>query len=149
MSILQNERNDKMRKIKIIALIIGVAIMVTTMAVPIAAADNTQKIDYTKHSSVAELDLNSYSTFGLLTDYNVYADKWFIMSNGIGVGCEGWTNLTSKSDGSYIYHYSNARAWLGDLYWDSGRQWGSGQVYASTGNVGQGAISTISIYYGT
>lgn len=143
-----NERDVKMRKTKIITLIIGVIMIITAMVAPVSAAANTQKIDYTKHSSVAELDPNSVSTLGLLASYNVYANKWYIMSNGIGVGCEGWTNLTD-SNGVYIYHYSNARAWKGALYWDSGRQWGSGQVYASTGNVGQGAISDISIYYGT
>ena len=138
-----------MRKTKIIASIIGVLMMVTTMVAPVSAAANTQKIDYTKHSSVAELYPNSIRTMGLLDSYNVYADKWYVMSNGIGVGCEGWTNLTSKTDGTYIYHYTTARAWIGSQYWDSSRQWGAGQISASTGNVGQGAISAISIYYGT
>jgi hypothetical protein len=71
------------------------------------------------------------------------------MSNGVGVGAAGWTNLVSKSDGSYIYHYTTARAWIGQQCWDSARTWGNGKVTASTGNVHQGAISNIDVYYGT
>lgn len=137
-----------MKKNKTIVSIIVVAMVMATMLISVSAAANDQKIDYTKHSSVAELDPNSISPSGILADYNVYADKWYVMSGYVGVGCEGWTNLTSKSDGTYIYHYSNARAWQDELYWDSGRVWGYGQVYASTGDVGQGAIYAISIYYG-
>jgi hypothetical protein len=98
---------------------------------------------------VVALMLTTMIAFVSAASYRVYADKWYVMSNGIGVGCEGWTNLTSKNDGTPIYHYSNARAWSGSQYWDSGRKWGTGKVYASTGNVGVGAISSISIYYGT
>lgn len=110
----------KMRKNRTIVLIMVLAIMLTTMITTVYAAS-----------------------------YSVYAEKWYIMDGWVGVGCEGWTNLISTIDGTPIYHYSNARAWLGEDYWDSGREWGTGKVYASTGDVGQGAISAISIYYGT
>lgn len=137
-----------MRKTKSIVQIIVAIMMIVTMVMPASAAEITQKIDYTKHSS-AVLDPDNVSPSGLFDPYNVYSDAWWIMSNGIGVGAEGWTNLTSKSDGSYIYHYSNIRVWSGSQYWESGRSWGYGKVQVSTGNVGQGALTTYNLYYGT
>jgi hypothetical protein len=109
----------KMRKTRIITSIIVVAIMLTAMIATVSAAGS----------------------------YTATADKWYVMSNGTGVGCEGWTNLVYDSDGSYVYHYTNCRAWSGSSYWDSGRKWGYGQVQNSTGNTGH-TITAISIYYG-
>lgn len=81
--------------------------------------------------------------------YHVYADKWYIMSNGIGVGGEGWTRLVGKTSGDDLRHYTNVRVYFGSLNYDSGRIYGTGKVYASTGNLKKGAVSSISIYYGT
>lgn len=142
-------KNDEKRKI--IVPIIGAAIMMVTTIAPVSAASTTitQKSNNTQHIAVVETDAKNHSLSGWFDPFNVYADKWYVMSYGVGVGAAGWTNLVSKSDGSYIYHYTTARAWIGQQCWDSARTWGNGKVTASTGNVHQGAISNIDVYYGT
>lgn len=137
-----------MQKNKRIIPIIVAAMMIATMAMPASATEVSGKIDYTKHSS-AVLDPNNSSSYVILADYVVSSDAWWIMSRGVGVGAEGWTDLDNKSDGSDKYHYSNIRVWLGSQYWESGRKWGYGKVQVSTGNVGQGALSSYDLYYGT
>lgn len=136
-----------MLKSKTMGSIIGAVMIVVTMAMPVLAAEPTQKIDYTEHSS-AELDPDYVSARGIFDDYVVYSDAWWIISNGVGVGAKGWTDIDEKSDGSDRYHYSNIRVYSGSQYWKSGREWGYGRVEVSTGNVGQSALSDYRLFYG-
>lgn len=135
-----------MLKSKTLGLIIGAVMIVVIMAMPVLAVEPTQ-IDYTEHSS-AELDPDYVSVRGIFDDYVVYSDAWWIMSNGVGVVAAGWTDIDEKSDGSDRHHYSNIRVYYGSQYWKSGREWGYGRVEVSTGNVGQGALSTYRLFYG-
>lgn len=137
-----------MRKSKTILSVIVAAMMIATMVLPVSA-EAIQKIDYTVHKS-AELDPDNISLQGIFgRDYNVYSDAWWIIVNGVGVGAAGWTNLTSKEDGTYIWHYSNIVVHVDDyISKESGRRWGSGKVEVSTGNLGYGACSSYNLYYG-
>ncbi|MDO5546958.1 MAG: hypothetical protein Q4F79_00550 [Eubacteriales bacterium] len=117
--------------------------------------NNPYGIDYTEISNdTAELDPDCVimdSTNHVLSkrNYDVKSKCWYILNKAkVGVGVKGWTNLILKSDGTYLKHYTRVRAWIGKNHWDSEREWGKGKIYASTGNVGQGAISAKSIYYG-
>ncbi len=126
-------------------------LLITTMLTPVLATENA--IDYTKETkTIAEIDLSNDSiNFGLFDDYNVYADKWWIMDGYVGVGAEGYTNIVEKKDGSYRYHYSNVVVYADskeEFAYESGREWGEGKVYASTGNVGHGAMHHHRIFYG-
>lgn len=119
------------------------------------ADSNPYGIDYAEISNdTAELDPDTFvmdfgSSVMASRSYDVKSSCWYILNKAdVGVGVKGWTNLTKKSDGTYLRHYTKARAWIGKKHWDSTRVWGKGKVYASTGNVGQGAISAKSIYYG-
>ncbi|WP_411676819.1 hypothetical protein [Caproicibacter sp.] len=134
-----------------LVLVFALSMMV---CVPAFAATNKptstkHRVDYTKQH-FAELDPNS--KIHLNSNFIVYSKAWWIMKSGVGVGAEGWTDLDNKSDGSDVYHYSNIRVWAEEpssTYWESGRTWGYGRVQVSTGNVGQGALSTYHLYYGT
>ena len=104
-----------MLKSKTLGLIIGAVMIVVTMTMPVLAAEPTRKIDYTEHSS-AELDPDYVSTRGIFDDYVVYSDAWWIMSNGVGAGATGWTDIDKKSDGMDKYHYSNIRVYSGSQH---------------------------------
>lgn len=119
----------------------------TTTTMPASAAEVIYKIDYTKHGS-AMLDPSYVSIKGIFDDYVVYSDAWWIMSRGVGVGAQGWTDIDSKEDGSDIYHYSNIRVYYGSQYWESGRKYGYGRVEVSTGDVGQGSLTNYRLFYG-
>lgn len=140
---------------KALSLLLSSVLVTSTLIISVVAADNND--DTTEFHSETDVVIDYYNVDSSAIsriepkaskDYNVYSDKFYIMRNNIGVGCEGWTNLTYKSDGSYVYHYTEACAWVsGDPYY-SEKEWGRGKIWASTGDIGHGAISAISIYYG-
>lgn len=149
---INKKEESKMKKTKNILSIIVAVLIFATMVMPVSAADNVESIvDYynKEDESIGERELsNNNMTRGLFKDYNAYCHKEWIMDNGIGVGAMGWTDIDEKSDGSDRYHYSNIRVYLNDLYWESGRSWGYGRVSVSTGNVKQGALKSMKIFYG-
>lgn len=120
----------------------------------LSANVSAAEVGYTESTeSIAIIDMsNSNMVRGIFDDYHVYANKWWIMKNGVGVGAAGWTDIDNKSDGSNRYHYSNIRVYSGStpdaLIYESGRKWGYGRVQVSTGDLGKGAMYSNSIFYG-
>lgn len=127
------------------------AFVITSMVMPVSAAE---KIDYTKKNEVkAERDLsNNIISRGLFDDYKVYSGgEWIVNKQNVGVGAKGWTNIVNTSDGSYRYHYTRAVVYEDSeetRLHQSSREWGEGKVYASTGDVGKGAMHHYRIFYG-
>jgi len=84
-------------------------------------------------------------------NYNLYSSKTNLFDdNNILRGCKGWTRLTNKDTGSdQIWHYTNASAEeAGGIEHLSGRKWGYGQVWASTGILKNVPVWHTWIYYG-
>ncbi|QSX05742.1 hypothetical protein JYG23_13920 [Sedimentibacter sp. zth1] len=138
---------------KFICMFISVLIA-TTMVMPVSAVEKSENIiDYTNKIEVkAERDLsNDVLPYGLFDDYNVYSGGSWVMDGLVGVGAKGWTNIVEKSDGTYRYHYTNVAVYADhdeNTVYTSGREWGSGKVEASTGDLGEGAMHHYRIFYG-
>lgn len=92
------------------------------IALPVGAA---QPVDE-EQAPVATLDPMRASD----PNYQLYSGKTILYrSNGVQEGVSGWTNLTNKQTGAYVYHYTSVEAVASNgASYISSRNWGYGQV---------------------
>lgn len=137
-------------------LVMGIGVLVTSISMPVFATDITQDsmliIQKNYEEGPAELDpllVNQNSINGIFDDYVVSSHAEWIMDGQVGVGAKGWTDIREKRDLDIKrYHYSNIQVYRGTNTWESGRKWGYGKVSVTTGDVGEGALSSYKLFYG-
>lgn len=83
-------------------------------------------------------------------NYNLYSGKTILYrSNGVQEGVSGWTNLTNKQTGAYVYHYTSVEAVASNgASYISSRNWGYGQVPNSIKVPSHLTMKNGYVYYG-
>lgn len=97
---------------------------------------------------------NRISPRDMLTegDYHIYMDKgWILNSRNVGVGAWGTSNVVHKYNGTLRRHYTNLLIYADaeeKFEYEAGREWGTGVVRVSTGDLGKGAMHHFYVFYG-